>query len=52
MSECPCLPPDYAHPHDETDHAYDCGGQTWDPPCGGCLQCTVAQILYYAREES
>lgn len=24
-----------------------CGGQTFDPPCGGCAGCLVAQTLYY-----
>ena len=25
----------------------DCGGWTWDPPCGGCDRCIEDQIDYY-----
>lgn len=31
----------------------DCGGQTFDPPCGGCGRCCRQQVVYYfdkARE--
>lgn len=24
----------------------DCGGQTFDPPCGGCTSCVIAQQTY------
>ncbi|WP_097283541.1 hypothetical protein [Streptomyces sp. OK228] len=23
-----------------------CGGWTWDPPCGGCDSCLLAQVVY------
>ena len=51
MSEddlCPCLPPDHGDAHYKREHDNDCGGQTFDPPCGGCMGCIVAQIAYYA----
>lgn len=31
--------------------ATDCGGQTWDPPCGGCDRCIRDQTAYYAAKE-
>lgn len=29
----------------------DCGGWTWDPPCGGCDRCCWDQALYYFEQE-
>lgn len=31
------------------DDKNDCGGWTWDPPCGGCSRCIWAQTVYYAH---
>ena len=28
-----------------------CGGQTFDPPCGGCLACIFAQATAYDYDE-
>lgn len=29
----------------------NCGGWTWDPPCGGCDWCIADQIYYYIDRE-
>jgi hypothetical protein len=29
----------------------DCGGQTFDPPCGGCARCLRMQFGYYMMKE-
>jgi hypothetical protein len=34
--------------HRLTDHE-DCGGWTFDPPCGGCHSCIMAQWAHYER---
>lgn len=26
--------------------AKGCGGWTWDPPCGGCVSCVIAQVSH------
>lgn len=54
---CPCLvgsvldwcDPPGGNPleHFVAEHDYDCGGWTFDPPCGGCTQCIIAQAFYY-----
>lgn len=37
--------------HEDTCHHYDnCGGWTYDPPCGGCDYCILAQQLYYDED--
>ena len=30
------------------DDGSDCGGWTWDPPCGGCTRCQRDMAVYYA----
>lgn len=48
---CGCILAD--HPefegHTNDDHlAESCSGRwTYDPPCGGCLNCLAAQAYYY-----
>jgi hypothetical protein len=32
-------------------YAEDCGGWTWDPPCGGCDRCIADQIWYYIDQD-
>jgi hypothetical protein len=44
---CECAANEGDAIHVESDHKYDCGGWTYDPPCGGCYQCIAAQVLYY-----
>lgn len=34
----------------EFNPADDCGGWTWDPPCGGCYRC-AAGIVTHAQEQ-
>ena len=29
----------------------DCGGWTWDPPCGGCDRCIADQTYYYTDRD-
>lgn len=39
--------------HDAECPEYDsCGGWTWDPPCGGCDHCLMAQYCYYDPDGS
>lgn len=40
-------------PHKVGEHytPKSCGGWTFNPPCGGCLQCVIAQYLYYIGTE-
>lgn len=47
---CDCLPPDHPYSHFKSEHDHDCGGWTYDPPCGGCMGCIVAQILWRPDE--
>ncbi|HZV81206.1 MAG TPA: hypothetical protein VFF53_03455 [Geobacteraceae bacterium] len=38
--------------HDNGQIAYDgsnCGGWTWDPPCGGCQRCLHDMARHYAE---
>jgi hypothetical protein len=35
---------------EEFDPHSDCGGWTYDPPCGGCNRCMHMQISYYYDE--
>jgi hypothetical protein len=37
--------------HTEAEHRDEqcTGGWTFDPPCGGCINCRAAQALYYGR---
>jgi hypothetical protein len=35
------------HPGRDCPLRTDCGGWTWDPPCGGCDRCIEDQIAYY-----
>lgn len=43
-------------PHTNAQHDEgDCGGWTWDPPCGGCYRCLNMQKAHYealARREA
>lgn len=36
---------------DDSTWTSDCGGWTWDPPCGGCDRCIAAQVRYYFDQE-
>jgi hypothetical protein len=49
---CTCIVAVYEYPHTGPEHdAAYCGGWTWDPPCGGCYDCIIAQIAYGCRDE-
>jgi hypothetical protein len=48
---CECLvstDEEHGDGHRLTDHE-DCGGWTYDPPCGGCHSCIMAQWAHYER---
>lgn len=42
--------------HEETERmcppdGYDCGGWTYDPPCGGCNRCIHMQTAHWIQKE-
>lgn len=52
--ECLCpdawfeiVAPDGTHEGYNCPSYQSCGGWTWDPPCGGCDDCILAQWSYY-----
>lgn len=45
-----------AEQHRQTDlmcpsEGFECGGWTWEPPCGGCNGCLHAQTAYWIQKE-
>lgn len=36
---------------EEEGDGSDCGGWTWDPPCGGCTRCQLDMASYYFSQE-
>lgn len=52
---CDCILSDHPAfgPHTQEDHDKEpCKGTwTFDPPCGGCINCLAAQAYYYRSLE-
>ncbi len=42
--------PHVGHPTLSCPLATDCGGWTFDPPCGGCDRCLRDQVAYYEAQ--
>jgi len=49
--KCRTLMAQMIRDHRYCDDGSDCGGWTWDPPCGGCSRCIWEQTLYYSKYE-
>jgi hypothetical protein len=46
LADCDCPAAEYG-PHSVYEHETEsCGGQTFDPPCGGCIDCIARQVAY------
>jgi len=56
MTACDCLLKDHpgfeGHTQEDHDKERCTGSWSYDPPCGGCINCITAQAYYYAREDS
>lgn len=53
ICDCPLKDDPGYEGHTNTDHWNErcTGGWTFDPPCGGCINCAAAQAAYYDRKE-